>query len=86
MSRVIEEFENFDNYVEELLSEFDDRTKNIFDSYAYSAGEEVTEFNSKLLNNSKRWLFESLVENLTDMRDKFTNWEYEFKKNADILR
>jgi hypothetical protein len=70
--------------LDDLFGEYEDRIKNVT-SLSFSSND-VLDFNIKILNNSKRWFYQSMKETLQETRDKFDKWQYDIQKNFDSLK
>jgi len=74
--------ETLEETLDELYLEFEDRIKNVFPA-SYN---DLLDFNSKILSNSKKWYSQSMKETLVDTKAKFEKWHYDIQKNFDSLK
>ncbi len=47
---------------------------------------DLLDFNSKILSNSKKWYHQSMLESVEDVRLKFEKWHHDIQKNFDSLK
>jgi hypothetical protein len=84
VGRVLEEINLLIPQLEDLYTEFEDRIKNVA-SPQFSKGN-VSEFNTKIINNSKKWYQQSMKETVEEVKDKFEKWQIDIQKNFEALK
>jgi hypothetical protein len=85
VSRVVDELDKFSLQIEDLIQEYEDRVKNV-NLLSGSSGNEILDFNMKLINNSWKWFNQSLNEMIIDVKEKFNQWQFDIQKNFDSFK
>ena len=76
--RCDEEMNELDNNFEELLTEFENKIKNVENEY-----NENGEYYLRGINNCIKWFFSTLKSMIIDIKNKIENWKDEIKKKCD---
>jgi hypothetical protein len=86
VGRVLQEIENLDKKIQELLQEYEERTKNSSYSGFNFGSSEISEFYQKNLNNAKKWFNQAMKDTVDETIDKLGKWHFDIQKNFDTLK
>ena len=86
--------ENLEKRIDELYREFEERTKNLFcfsdkmnsNSNLNPNSSDFSDYNNKILNNSKKWFYQSYKDTLNEVHEKFEKWHFDIQKNFESLK
>lgn len=66
----------------ELYQEYENRIRNVDYGEDYTANSYI----NKIYDNNVRWLYNSLISMVQDVKDKLAQWKFDTQKDIDVLR